>query len=120
MATNDKYIAYRFRIYPDKEQRIYFAKAFGCKRKYWNVCLQKSKNNFTNNNVAKFSFSAKVKTDFPYMKEIKFKTLKMKLLNYNVNKIEAVEQLIHLILKQMVLLIKKMIKNLFGLNQIII
>ena len=41
MATDDKYIAYRFRIYPDKEQRIYFAKAFGCKRKYWNVCLEK-------------------------------------------------------------------------------
>ena len=70
MATDDKYIAYRFRIYPDKEQRIYFAKAFGCKRKYWNVCLEESKNNLTNNNVAKFSSPAKVKADFPYMKEI--------------------------------------------------
>ena len=34
MATDDKYIAYRFRIYPDKEQRIYFGDTpgkSGCK-----------------------------------------------------------------------------------------
>lgn len=32
-------IAYKFRIYPDQEQRIMLAKTFGCCRYLWNRML---------------------------------------------------------------------------------
>ncbi|MEE3489071.1 MAG: helix-turn-helix domain-containing protein, partial [Bulleidia sp.] len=28
--------AYRYRLYPDEKQKIYFAKSFGCVRFIWN------------------------------------------------------------------------------------
>ena len=32
-------IAYKFRIYPDREQKIMLAKTFGCTRYLWNRML---------------------------------------------------------------------------------
>ncbi len=31
--------AYKFRLYPNKEQAIFFAKTFGCVRKVYNLML---------------------------------------------------------------------------------
>ena len=35
--------AYNFRIYPTEEQEIFFAKAFGCVRKVYNLMLNDRK-----------------------------------------------------------------------------
>lgn len=32
-------IAYKYRLYPNAEQQILFAKTFGCCRKIWNLML---------------------------------------------------------------------------------
>ena len=31
--------AYKYRVYPTEEQRVFFAKCFGCCRKIWNLML---------------------------------------------------------------------------------
>ena len=36
---NEHNMAYKFRIYPNEEQKIIFAKTFGCTRKVWNLML---------------------------------------------------------------------------------
>ena len=30
---------YKYRVYPTEEQRVFFAKCFGCCRKIWNLML---------------------------------------------------------------------------------
>ncbi len=37
---------YKFRIYPDKEQEIFFSKSFGCNRFVWNYFLNKRKDDY--------------------------------------------------------------------------
>ena len=34
--------AYRYRLYPDEKQKIYFAKSFGCVRFIWNWMLDET------------------------------------------------------------------------------
>lgn len=58
------YIAYRFRLYPNKQQRVFFTKSFGCMRKIWNLLLQQ----FMETRILvtpKF-----FKAMFPYLKEV--------------------------------------------------
>ncbi|VED61752.1 Helix-turn-helix domain [Staphylococcus delphini] len=35
----ERFKAYKFRIYPTEEQKIFFAKSFGCVRKVYNLML---------------------------------------------------------------------------------
>ncbi|EOS7919942.1 transposase [Enterococcus hirae] len=67
--------AYKFRIYPSKEQEIFFAKSFGCVRKVYNLMLDDRKKAYEevkNDSSKKMTFPtpAKYKKEFPFLKEI--------------------------------------------------
>ena len=48
--------AYKYRVYPTEEQRVFFAKCFGCCRKIWNLML--------------YPQPAQYKEAYPYLKEV--------------------------------------------------
>mgnify|MGYP000978977516 CR=1 FL=1 len=67
--------AYKFRIYPSKEQETFFAKTFGCVRKVYNLMLndriksyQDTKNG--SSNKVKFPTPAQYKKEYPFLKEV--------------------------------------------------
>ncbi|QHW36023.1 IS200/IS605 family element transposase accessory protein TnpB [Staphylococcus ursi] len=67
--------AYKFRIYPTEEQKIFFAKSFGCVRKVYNLMLdermkayEEAKN--VSSKKMKFPTPAKYKNEFPFLKEV--------------------------------------------------
>lgn len=67
--------AYKFRIYPTEEQKIFFGKSFGCVRKVYNLMLDdrmKAYEETKNDSSEKMSFPtpAKYKQDFPFLKEV--------------------------------------------------
>ena len=67
--------AYKFRIYPTEEQKIFFGKSFGCIRKVYNLMLNDRKKAYEevkNNSSEKMTFPtpAKYKGEFPFLKEV--------------------------------------------------
>ena len=67
--------AYKFRIYPTEEQKIFFAKTFGCVRKVYNLMLNDRKKAYeeVKNEPSKkmtFPTPAKYKKEFPFLKEV--------------------------------------------------
>ena len=59
---------FKFRVYPNEEQKIYFAKTFGCCRKVWNLML--AKQNWAYENGLKVKLNpADYKEEYPYLKE---------------------------------------------------
>lgn len=57
-------VAYVFRLYPTREQMVFFAKSFGCMRNYWNLALAEYQQ-------TKFLVGpAKFKSAYPYLKEV--------------------------------------------------
>ena len=67
--------AYKFRIYPTEEQKIFFAKTFGCVRKVYNLMLNDRKKAYeeVKNDPSKkmaFPTPAKYKKEFPFLKEV--------------------------------------------------
>ena len=62
--------AYKYRIYPNNEQKEYFAKCFGCVRFFYNKSLSdmneiyKSTGNFKNITPASY------KKEYPFLKEV--------------------------------------------------
>ena len=67
--------AYKFRIYPTEEQKIFFAKTFGCVRKVYNLMLNDRKKAYEevkNDSSKKMTFPtpAKYKKEFPFLKEV--------------------------------------------------
>ncbi|EGO8651628.1 TPA: IS200/IS605 family element RNA-guided endonuclease TnpB [Enterococcus faecalis] len=67
--------AYKFRIYPTEEQKIFFGKSFGCVRKVYNLMLNDRKKAYEevkNNSSEKMTFPtpAKYKDEFPFLKEV--------------------------------------------------
>ena len=62
--------AYKYRIYPNKEQREYFAKVFGCVRFFYNKSLSDMceiyKETGKNENIT----PARYKEDYPFLKEV--------------------------------------------------
>ncbi|CAI3260705.1 transposase [Enterococcus cecorum] len=67
--------SYKFRIYPTKEQEIFFAKTFGCVRKVYNLMLDDRKKAYEevkNDSSKKMTFPtpAKYKKEFPFLKEV--------------------------------------------------
>ena len=67
--------AYKFRIYPSKEQQEYFAKCFGCARFVYNKMLSDRIRSYEENknldikNI-KYPTPAQYKTEFPWLKEV--------------------------------------------------
>ena len=65
--------AYKFRIYPNMDQSIFFLKNFGCVRKVYNLMLDDRKKDYkeyrTTTVKTKCPTPAKYKEEYPYLKE---------------------------------------------------
>lgn len=63
-------IAYKYRLYPNKEQQEYFAKCFGCVRFIYNRMLS-DKIDYYNETKQKLNNTpAQYKKEFPWLKEV--------------------------------------------------
>ncbi|GGG16738.1 transposase [Lysinibacillus alkalisoli] len=67
--------AYKFRLYPTEEQKLFFAKSFGCVRKVYNLMLDDRMKAYeeTKKDASKkmrFPTPAKYKKEFPFLKEV--------------------------------------------------
>ena len=67
--------AYKFRIYPNKEQKIFFSKTFGCVRLVYNLMLngrikayEESKGN--PDKKIKYPTPAQYKKEYEFLKEV--------------------------------------------------
>lgn len=65
-----KNIAYKYRIYPTTEQRIFFAKTFGCCRKVYNLMLADKIAHYNATGKSLTTTPAKYKKDYPFLKEV--------------------------------------------------
>ena len=66
--------AYKFRIYPNEEQRMMLAKTFGCVRKVWNLMLADRISEYERARDAaqkmKYPTPAQYKEEHPFLKEV--------------------------------------------------
>ena len=62
--------AYKYRIYPNKEQREYFAKVFGCVRFFYNKSLSDMCEIYKSTGKSKNITPASYKKDYPFLKEV--------------------------------------------------
>ena len=62
--------AIKYRIYPTTEQKILFAKTFGCCRKVYNLMLADKIAGYKTTGVFPSVTPAKYKKDYPYLKEV--------------------------------------------------
>ncbi len=62
--------AYKFQLYPNKEQREYFAKTFGCVRFVYNRMLAEKIAYYEETRKSLSVTPAKYKTEFPWLKEV--------------------------------------------------
>ena len=64
------FVAYKYRIYPNKEQKIYFSKCFGCVRFFYNRSLNDMKEVFDKEHKFENITPARYKNDFAFLKEV--------------------------------------------------
>ena len=67
--------AYKYRLYPNKEQRIYLAKTFGCSRFIYNQMLSDRIKSYKENKdldikKMKYQTPAQYKKEFEWLKEV--------------------------------------------------
>lgn len=62
--------AIKYRLYPTTEQRILFAKTFGCCRKVYNLMLSDKIDSYQETGKFAAVTPAKYKSDYPYLKEV--------------------------------------------------
>jgi putative transposase len=67
--------AYKFRLYPNKEQRIYLSKTFGCTRFIYNQMLAERIKSYEENKdldikIMKYPTPAQYKSEFEWLKEV--------------------------------------------------
>jgi putative transposase len=62
--------AYRYRIYPNEEQQIIFAKTFGCVRFIYNKMLSEKIEALKNKQPLPTITPAKYKSQFPFLREV--------------------------------------------------
>lgn len=62
--------AYKYRLYPNKEQQEYFAKCFGCVRFIYNRMLSDKIKHYQNTKQKLNNTPAQYKTEFPWLKEV--------------------------------------------------
>ena len=62
--------AYKYRIYPSKEQKEYFAKVFGCVRFFYNKSLSDMCELYKSTGKSKNITPATYKSDYPFLKEV--------------------------------------------------
>lgn len=63
-------IAYKYRLYPDTEQQVLFAKTFGCCRKIWNLMLADRNEAYQKDKRIIDSTPASYKQGYPFLKEV--------------------------------------------------
>ena len=61
--------AYKFRLYPDKEQQEYFAKCFGCTRFIYNQMLADKIEYYKKTGEMLNNTPAQYKKEYPWLKE---------------------------------------------------
>ncbi len=61
---------YKFRLYPNKEQEIYFQKCFGCCRFLWNHMLADRIAYYEETKKSLVKYPAAYKVDYPFLKEV--------------------------------------------------
>ena len=62
--------AYKYRIYPNKEQREYFAKVFGCVRFFYNKSLSDMCDLYKETGKMENITPARYKIEYPFLKEV--------------------------------------------------
>ena len=67
---NVKHKAIKYRLYPTKEQEIFFLKSFGCCRKIWNLMLADRIKSYEETKSFCDRTPATYKEDYPYLKEV--------------------------------------------------
>lgn len=76
-------IAYKYRLYPNVEQQILFAKTFGCCRKIWNLMLSDRNEAYQKDKTHIAPTPASYKKDYPFLKEVDSLALANVQLNQN-------------------------------------
>ncbi|AHH05585.1 Transposase (plasmid) [Borrelia miyamotoi FR64b] len=62
--------AYKYRIYPNANQKKYFSKVFGCVRFLYNKMLSDKKDYYEKNKQSLITYPSKYKKEFPFLKEV--------------------------------------------------
>ena len=78
-----KRIAYKYRIYPNTEQKIFFAKCFGCVRFFYNKSLSDMNEIYKSTGKFKNITPASYKEDYTFLKEVDSLALSNAQLNRN-------------------------------------
>ena len=78
-----KRIAYKYRIYPNTEQKVFFAKCFGCVRFFYNKSISDMNEIYKSTGKFKNITPASYKEDYPFLKEVDSLALSNAQLNRN-------------------------------------
>lgn len=62
--------AYKFRMYPNEEQKYFFSKTFGCSRAIWNMMLADKIKHYEETGEILYNTPAQYKKEFPWLKEV--------------------------------------------------
>ena len=62
--------AYKFRLYPNDEQKVFFAKSFGCTRFIWNEMLADKKEHYLATKTSLKNTPAQYKKEFEWLREV--------------------------------------------------
>ena len=62
--------SYKFRLYPNQEQKQLFAKTFGCSRAIWNMMLADKIKHYEDTKKTLYNTPAQYKKEFPWLKEV--------------------------------------------------
>ena len=76
--------AYKYRIYPNTEQKEFFAKCFGCVRFFYNKSLSDMNDIYESTGKFKNITPASYKEDYPFLKEVDSLALANAQLNRNI------------------------------------
>lgn len=79
-----KRIAYKYRIYPNSEQKVFFAKCFGCVRFFYNKSLSDINEIYKSTGKFKNITPASYKEDYSFLKEVDSLALSNAQLNRNI------------------------------------
>lgn len=86
--TSNKYIykAFKFRLYPTKEQEVFFGQSTGCVRFVYNKLLERSIDEYQSSGKFILGFSltnelVKLKKEFPWLKEVNSQSLQQASMN---------------------------------------
>lgn len=62
--------SYKFRLYPNQEQKQFFTKTFGCSRAIWNMMLADKIKHYEETKEILYNTPAQYKKEFPWLKEV--------------------------------------------------